>query len=36
MAADATLAAAIGMEVDRLEREAATLRALQVELFDVM
>jgi hypothetical protein len=30
---DAAFAAAIGSEVDRLEREAATLRRLQTELF---
>jgi hypothetical protein len=32
-AMDAAFAAAIGLEVDRLEREAATLRRLQTELF---
>ncbi len=32
-ASDSTLAAAIGTEIDRLEREAATLRTLRTELF---
>jgi hypothetical protein len=32
-AKDAAFAAAIGLEVDRLEREAATLRRLRTELF---
>ena len=31
-AADATPGAAIGLELDRLEREAATLRKLRLEL----
>jgi hypothetical protein len=33
-ATDATLSAAIGSEIDRLEREAATLRKLRSELLD--
>jgi hypothetical protein len=32
-AMDAAFATAIGLEVDRLEREAATLRRLRTELF---
>ena len=34
-ASDATLAAAIGSEIDRLDREAATLRNLRAGLFGV-
>jgi hypothetical protein len=33
MASDSTLGAVIGAEADRLEREAASLRKLRVELF---
>jgi hypothetical protein len=33
-ATDATLATAIGAEIDRLEREAATLRKLRSRLLD--
>jgi hypothetical protein len=33
-APDTTLAAAIGSEIDRLEREAATLRKLRASLFE--
>jgi hypothetical protein len=34
-ASESTLAAAIGEEIDRLEREAATLRKLRADLFGV-
>jgi ribosome-associated translation inhibitor RaiA len=34
-ASDETLATAIDFEIDRLEREAATLRKLRVDLFGV-
>jgi ribosome-associated translation inhibitor RaiA len=34
-ASDETLATAIDSEIDRLEREAATLRKLRVDLFEV-
>jgi hypothetical protein len=34
-ASDATLAAAVGAEIGRLDREAATLRKLQEGLFGV-
>jgi hypothetical protein len=34
-ASDATLAAAIGAEIDRLDREAATLRKLRAGLLGV-
>ena len=34
-ASDATLAAAIGSEIDRLDREAATLRKLRAGLLGV-
>jgi hypothetical protein len=34
-AEDATLAAAVGSEINRLEHEAATLRQIRAELFGV-
>jgi hypothetical protein len=36
MASDSTLGTAIGVEVDRLEREAANLRKLRIELFGAL